>query len=189
MRKPSEKKLSELQELTREERLLQGKKRAMRLLEHRDYSRKELAEKLAEDGYEEDMLAEILAYLDSYHYLDDVRYAGNLIRSRKTVKSHKELLHYLRTKGLSEEAIEAAMESNYHMEEESSYSLCTKTEEEQEQKVDISPETVAIRKQLQKCHVTEDALLTMEYAMKRKIAAKLYRKGYSEENIRRELHM
>lgn len=180
MRKPSE---QQLPEGSRQERLLQGKKRAMRLLERRDYSRKELTEKLESDGYEEDLLSEIIAYLDSYHYLDDVRYAGSLIRSRKTVKSRRELLYYLRTKGLSEEAIEAAMESDYHMKEEALYSICEQVEP------DLSPETVAIQRQLQKYHVTEEELLTMEYAAKQKIAAKLYRKGYSEENIRKELHM
>lgn len=188
MKKASVQKTLPKQELPREERLLQGKKRAMHLLEHRDYSRKGLTEKLVRDGYEEDLISEIIAYLDSYHYLDDVRYAESLIRSRKTTKSRRELMYYLKTKGISEEAIEMAMESNYHMKEEivcQPYGEAELSDAEPE----LSPETTAIRRQLQKYCATEEELLTMDYAAKQKIAAKLYRKGYSEENIRRELHL
>lgn len=188
MRKPSARKTFPEQEVPREERLLQGKKRAMRLLEHRDYSKRELTEKLVRDGYEEDLISEIIAYLNSYHYLDDVRYAENLIRSRKTSKSRRELLHYLKTKGISEEAVEMAMESNYHMKDEASYLFSEESDETEEER-NLSPEIVAIRKQLQKYQATKEELLAMEYATRQKIAAKLYRKGYSEENIRRELHL
>lgn len=188
MKKASERKMFPTQELSREERLLQGKKRAMHLLERRDYSRKGLTEKLARDGYEADLISEILAYLDSYHYLDDVRYAESLIRSRKTTKSRRELLYYLKTKGISEEAIETAMESNYHMKEEV-FCHPYRESEVSDAEPELSPEITAIRRQLQKYYSTEEELRAMDYATKQKIAAKLYRKGYSEENIRRELYL
>lgn len=188
MKKASAQKAFPKQDIPKEECLLQGKKRAMRLLEGRDYSRRELTEKLMRDGYGEDLISEIIAYLDAYHYLDDVRYAESLIRSRKTVKSRRELLYYLKAKGISEETAEAAMESNYHMREEALYPLREESGETDEEG-DLSPETVAIRRQLQKYHVAKEELFAMDYAAKQKIAAKLYRKGYAEENIRKELYL
>ena len=181
------------QELSDEERLLRGKKYAMHLLERRDYSRKELTEKLRKSGYENEVLAGILAYLDSYHYLDDVRYAGMLIRSRKTVKSRKELLFYLKTKGISDEDIEVAMEANYHMREEYS-SLCLEKADSNidglsEEEWSRSPEMAAIQKQLRKYHITEETLCELEYEEKQKIAAKLYRRGYAKDSIRKTLHL
>ena len=62
-------------ELDEKELLLKGKKRALRLLERKDYSRKELKDKLCKDGYEENIIEQIIAYVDSFHYLDDSRVA------------------------------------------------------------------------------------------------------------------
>ena len=61
MKKTSVRKTFPKQDLSREERLLQGKKRAMHLLERRDYSRKGLIEKLARDGYEESLISQLSA--------------------------------------------------------------------------------------------------------------------------------
>ena len=52
-----------MQELTDEkEILLNGKKRALRLLERKDYSRKELTDKLLKDGYSEELVNKIIEY-------------------------------------------------------------------------------------------------------------------------------
>ncbi|MGN0506046.1 MAG: regulatory protein RecX [Lachnospiraceae bacterium] len=188
-----EKDTSEEKGIPAEELLLCGKKRAMQLLERRDYSRKELTEKLRKDGYAEELLTEIIAYLDSYHYLDDVRYAGMLIRGRKTTKSRRELVYYLKTKGISDEDIEAAMEADYHMKDEGlncfPYGEGGSDEEEVTGEEQESPEFTAIRRQLNKYHVTKETFPNLTYEEKQKLAARLYRKGYSQENIRRELDM
>ena len=154
-----------------EEILLRGKKRALRLLERKDYSRKELREKLGKDGYEEEIIDQIIAYVDSYHYLDDARVAGSYIRIRKDGKSRRELEYMLRQKGISEEDISAAMEENYKNEE------------------GIEQEELAVRRQLQKYHVTVDHLEEYTYEEKQKIAAKLYRKGFSQDAIRKQLKL
>ena len=192
-KKRMENNTSEEKGISAEELLLCGKKRAMQLLERRDYSRKELTEKLMRDGYEDELLTEIIAYLDAYHYLDDVRYAGMLIRGRKTAKSRRELIYYLKTKGISDEDIESAMQADYHMREENLsgffYGEEGSNPEEVFQEEQESPELTAIRKQLNKYHVTKEILSEISYEEKQKLAAKLYRKGYSQENIRRELDM
>jgi len=153
------------------ELLIKGKKRALRLLERKDYTRKELTERLYKDGYEAAMVEQIIAYVDSYHYLDDARVAGSYIRSRKEYKSKRELEYLLKQKGISDEEIELALEENYKNED------------------GISQEEVAIAKHLRKIYVEEEQLEIMSYEEKQRIAAKLYRKGFSSEKIRKMLQM
>ena len=158
-------------ELDEKELLLKGKKRALRLLERKDYSRKELWNRLLKDGYEECLIEQIISYVDSYHYLDDTRVAGNYIRGKKGYKSKRELEFLLKQKGISEDDILIAMEENYKNEE------------------GISQEEVAIERFLQKNHASKDELEEMPYEEKQKVAAKLYRKGFDSEKIRKMLQM
>lgn len=153
------------------ELLLKGKKRALRLLERKDYSRKELKDKLCKDGYEENIIEQIIAYADSFHYLDDSRVAGSFIRGRKEYKSKREIEFLLKQKGISEEEIETAIEENYKNED------------------GIAQEEVAIKKYLHKYHISEEILPEMSYEEKQKIAAKLYRKGFDSDKIRKILQM
>lgn len=153
------------------ELLLQGKKRALRLLERKDYSRKELSERLKKDGYELEIIEKILEYADRFHYLDDTRVAENYIRSHKGYKSRRELDYLLRQKGISEEEIDLALEENYIKED------------------GTSQEEDVIRKQLIKYHLTEETLQTMSYEEKQKYAARLFRKGFEPDKIKKQLGM
>lgn len=153
------------EKLEEKELLIKGKKRALRLLERKDYSRKELINRLLKDGYEENMVEQIIAYVDSYHYLDDARVAENYIRGRKSYKSKRELQYLLKQKGIEEEDISSAMEENY------------------------TDETEAIQRYLRKFRLEEETLDEMSYEEKQKIASKLYRKGFAQEVIRKQLHL
>lgn len=153
------------------ELLLKGKKRALRLLERKDYTRKELIEKLKKDGYAEEFVEKIIEYIDSYHYLDDSRVAGSYIRGRMGYKSKRELEYMLKQKGISDEEIDFAMSENYKNDD------------------GIPQEVVAIYRQLQKYHITEDSLQELPYEEKQKIAAKLYRKGFDADKIKKVLRM
>lgn len=157
--------------LDEKELLLKGKKRALRLLERKDYSRKELTDKLRKDGYTEELVEKIIKYVDSYHYLDDTRVAGSYIQGRMGYKSKRELEYMLKQKGISEEEINSAMSENY------------------KNKEGIPQEEVAIRKFLQKFHVDDESVVELTYEEKQKIAAKLYRKGFDSEKIRKMLQM
>ncbi len=159
------------QELETKEVLLKGKKRALRLLERKDYSRKELIDKLKKGGYEENIVEQIIAYVDSYHYLDDSRVAGSFIRGKKEYKSKRELEYLLKQKGISEEEIDLALEENYKNED------------------GVAQEEVTVKRLLKKYHVDEEKLETMSYEEKQKVAAKLYRKGFDSGIIRRLLQM
>lgn len=158
-------------ELEKKELLVKGKKRALSLLERKDYSRKELTDRLLKDGYEPELVEQIITYVDNFHYLDDSRVAGNFIRSRKEYKSKRELEFLLKQKGISEEEIDVALEENYKNED------------------GVAQEEVAIRRNLRKYSVDEDALQEMSYEEKQKIAAKLYRKGFDSDKIRKLLQM
>lgn len=151
--------------------LLEGKKRALRLLERKDYSRKELQERLKKDGYEENLREQIIEYVDCFHYLDDVRVAGSFIRGRKEYKSRRELEFLLKQKGISDEDIECAFQENYTCED------------------GTSQEDAAIQTQLQKYHVDAETLSAMTYEEKQKLAAKLFRKGFEPDKIKKQLYM
>lgn len=151
--------------------LLKGKKRALRLLEKRDYSRKELTDRLLRDGYSQDIVTKIIDYVDSFHYLSDVRVAGSYIRSHKGTASRRKLEYMLRQKGISEEDICLAMEENYGIED------------------GIPQEEIAVLGQLRKYNVSNEILQEMSYEEKVKVAAKLYRKGFGQEIIRKVLGM
>ena len=52
-----------------------AKLRCMNLLQKREYTEKQLRDKLAQGGYSEDIAEEALDYVKSFHYIDDTRYA------------------------------------------------------------------------------------------------------------------
>ena len=83
---------------------------AMNLLVKRDYAQAELYRKLRERGYSEYFARQGIAYVSSYHYLDDERYARQMIGSRKDTTSRKMMVSRMRQKGLSDEVIQEAME-------------------------------------------------------------------------------
>ena len=56
-------------------------KRAMHLLEKQDRTERQLYDKLKQNGYPESCIESAIAYVKSYHYIDDVRYARSYIES------------------------------------------------------------------------------------------------------------
>ncbi len=97
--------------------LTRGKKKALDLLTRSDRTRSELNNILKRNGYPERMISEITAYLDSYHYLDDRRYAGNYADYASGTLSKRALQEKLRLKGVSPEIIKEAVEEA-HIDEE-----------------------------------------------------------------------
>ena len=87
-----------------------AKKRCLDVLLRADQSRKMVRDKLAKDGFPEDVIELALDYAQSFHYIDDRRFALNLIEREKDKKSRKEIRARLREKGVREEDIAAAYE-------------------------------------------------------------------------------
>ncbi len=83
---------------------------AMNLLVKRDYAEVELYRKLRDKGYSEFFAGKGIEYVSAYHYLDDARYARQMIGSRKDTMSRKMMVSRMRQKGLSDEVIQEAME-------------------------------------------------------------------------------
>lgn len=103
--------------------LRRGKLRAMNLLQARDYTRQGMRVKLAQSEYDEAAITQIIAYLDEYRYLDDVRYARQYISFKKSKKSQRQIEQELLRKGISRDDIQQAFcelseEYNFKQEEQ-----------------------------------------------------------------------
>lgn len=87
-----------------------AKLRAMHLLEKMDRTRAELKKKLEQSGYPTKAVEEALEYVESFHYIDDVRYAARYIEFQKSKKGKARLKMELLQKGISAEIVTRAME-------------------------------------------------------------------------------
>lgn len=93
--------------------LKRAKLRALHLLSDMARTEAGLREKLKQSLYTEDIIDEAIAYVKSFGYLDDLKYAESFIESRRATKSKKEIYALLCGKGISQEQIELAMEGCY----------------------------------------------------------------------------
>ncbi len=94
------------------------KKRALHLLETQDRTEAQLRQKLREGHYPEFLVDEAVAYVVSYHYIDDLRYAASYIRFHQDAKSRRELQTALLKRGVASDVIEQAIASDYTGDEE-----------------------------------------------------------------------
>ena len=92
-------------------------KKAMDLLLQQDRTEKELSDRLYRGGFSEKAIAHAMAYVSSFGYIDDLRYAANYLFYHKGQRSRKELQYKLLNKGVSKEIIARAMEE-YESEDE-----------------------------------------------------------------------
>lgn len=88
-----------------------AKLRAMNLLKSREYTTKQLHDKLKQGGYPEDIITQALDYVDSYHYTDDLRYAVSYMQSHETDKSRRRIEQDLMRKGIGKETLEKAWQT------------------------------------------------------------------------------
>ena len=88
-------------------------KRAMHLLEKQDRTERQLYDKLKQNGYPESCIESAIAYVKSYHYIDDFRYASTYIRYHQEKKSRQKLKMELMAKGIGRDLVDAALEEEY----------------------------------------------------------------------------
>lgn len=88
-----------------------AKLRAMNLLKSREYTTKQLHDKLKQGGYPEDIITQALDYVASYHYTDDLRYAVSYMQSHETDKSRRRIEQDLMRKGIGKETLEKAWQT------------------------------------------------------------------------------
>ncbi len=85
---------------------------AMDLLLRRDFAEQELFVRLRRKGFCEELAAYGLAYVKSYHYTDDLRYAEQLIGRLSGTCSCRMLMVKLQEKGLPSDTISSALASS-----------------------------------------------------------------------------
>ena len=87
-----------------------AKLRSMNLLQSRDYTRRQLADKLEQGDYPQECIEEAIAYVESYGYIDDKRYARDFIEYNLATKSRTRIETDLMRKGIEKEIIREAFE-------------------------------------------------------------------------------
>lgn len=102
-----EKELSkeQLEWIFRELVFMRGRNYLIHLLASRDYTVKEIEDKLRKARYPDFVIEEIISYGIEKHYLDDLRYAEDYIRFRKGSKSIRQLKYQLSLKGISDDVL------------------------------------------------------------------------------------
>lgn len=141
------------------------KLRAMNLLQKKDYTEKQLRDKLSEGLYPTEIVDDAIRYVKAYHYLDDERYARDYITYHMSIRSRNRIIQDLSGKGISKDIFMPIVEELY-MEEDS----------------DI--ETEQIRKLLAKKHYDPEQA---DFKEKQKIMAFLMRKGFQITDIKRAM--
>lgn len=86
-----------------------AKLRAMNLLQSRDYTERQLQDKLRNGGYPETVVLQALEYVKSFHYIDDLRYAGGYLTTFEGRKSLRRMEQDLQQKGICKQVIEQAV--------------------------------------------------------------------------------
>ena len=147
------------QKICEEVLVKRAKLRAMHLLEDMDRTEAGLREKLRQGEYPEEVTEKAIAYVRSFGYLNDARYAENFILSRQDTKSRREIEALLIKKGVAREIIDQA------------FSVCYTENEELE----------AVRKILRKKRFDPDSADSLQM---QKIYGYLARKGFRYETIR-----
>ncbi|MCR5590477.1 MAG: recombination regulator RecX [Lachnospiraceae bacterium] len=137
-----------------------AKKRAMNLIKTMDRPEHDIRTKLSDGGYPPEAVDAAVSYLKSFHYIDDMRYAGEFIRFRSSSMSRAQIIAKLIAKGISRDTVDAAF-----------------AEYEQESGEDItSTEKELIRRLITKRFPSGTSGIT--YEEKQKLYAYLYRKGF-----------
>lgn len=85
-----------------------AKLRAMKLLTRREYTGKQLRDKLREGYYPEKVIEEALDYVAGFHYTDDLRYAVDYMTNHESARSRRRIEQDLLGKGISRETLERA---------------------------------------------------------------------------------
>lgn len=152
-----------------QEEILPGraKRRAMNLLQSRDYTEAALREKLRSGDYPENCIEEALVYVKSYGYVDDHRYAGDFIAYNMDRKSRTRMEQDLMKKGIGKDTIRDIFE-------------------ELEEQGTRQDEDAMIRSLLEKKKYDPKTAARQD---KQRMYAFLYRKGFHSEAINRALSL
>ena len=98
-------------EKIKEEILLKrARDRALYLLQSQGRTKAEMIQKLQKDGYPDDVIREVMSFLEEYHFVDDSSYTENYIHVNKSRKSHRQIVFELQQKGVDKDTISRMLE-------------------------------------------------------------------------------
>ena len=141
-----------------------AKLRALHILERADRTEAELAAKLKQDLYPDEIVACAMQYVKSFGYIGDSDYARRFVESKRRTKSKREITMLLQQKGISSEYIAEALEN--------SYEECNERD--------------TIQKLVEKKHFSVEEATDKE---KKKMFDYLLRKGFRYEDIRQVIQV
>ena len=142
------------------------KLRAMNLLQKKDYTERQLRDKLSEGLYQPELIDDAIGYVKMYKYLDDDRYARDYITYYMSTRSKNRIIQDLITKGISKEKLMPIMEQLYLQE-------------------DGDIELEQVKALLEKKHYDQDMT---DFKEKQKIMAFLMRRGFQMSTIKRAMN-
>ncbi len=140
--------------------------RAMNLLQKKDYTEKQLRDKLAEGMYPQEIVDDAIGYVKSFRYLDDDRYARDYITYHMSTRSRNRILQDLMARGIDRDMLTTIMDELYAEEGD-----------------DVEMEQ--IRQLLNKKHYDPE---NTDFKDKQKIMAFLMRRGFSVSQINKAMH-
>ncbi|MDE6747838.1 MAG: recombination regulator RecX [Lachnospiraceae bacterium] len=82
-----------------------AKLRCMNLLQSKDYTHRQLEDKLKKGEYPEEIIEDAIAYVESYGYVDDEKYVRNFIEYNMSKKSRMRIENDLMRKGVRRDLI------------------------------------------------------------------------------------
>ncbi|SFC35984.1 regulatory protein [Butyrivibrio sp. YAB3001] len=139
--------------------------RAMNLLQKKDYTEKQLRDKLSEGLYPPELVDDAIDYVKSYRYLDDERFARDYITYHISSRSKNRIIQDLSAKGIDK-------------------SLCLDILDEVSGEEDEDIEIAQIQKLLIKKHYDPNEI---DIKAQQKIIAFLLRRGYKLSDIKRAM--
>lgn len=137
-----------------------ARNRVLYMLGNSDKSSGDIARKMVDSGYPENIVRDVIGQLESYGYIDDERYVRNYIESVSGRKSRREILNYLRNHNINVRTIEGVMGELYVDEHD------------------------AVRRLVAKKGYSMEEFASIGYDERNKIIQYLLRKGFSMETIR-----
>ncbi len=140
-----------------------AKRRAMNLLKSREYTVRQLHDKLRDGGYPEKSIEQALDYVAGFHYTDDLRYAAAFIRNHEGNRSRRRIEQDLLGRGIDRAVLEQAWAA---WEEEGG----------------SQDEDAMIRELLEKKGFDQD---TADQKERQRMYGFLMRRGFSAELVRR----
>lgn len=144
-----------------------AKLRSMSLLQSKDYTKRQLEDKLKQGNYPQECIDEAIDYVESYGYIDDRRYAKDFIEYHLQSRSRMRIETDLMKKGIAKDTIREVFDELNDMGA-------------------VQDETAMIRDLLIKRKYRTDTATSQE---QQKMYGYLYRKGFSQDAIMKALSL